>query len=100
MGKSKAQFKFQPDVEQAFLNLSPENVPVMKADFPSIKSRQLELERKFGRPVPEYLVWLERIYPGDIEAFLAHEENYGEFAAWLPLHMKFRGLKQGESAHL
>lgn len=98
--KGKAQFKFQPDVEKAFLNLPAESVPVMEANFPSIHERQLELERKFGRAVPEYLVWLERIYPGDVEAFLTHEEQWGKYSAWLPLQVKFRGLNPGEDVDL
>merc|ERR1719204_2982752 len=98
--KGKAQFAFQPDVERVFLNLPPESAPVMKADFPPIAQRKLELERKFGRSVPDYLVWLERIYPGDIEAFLQHEDTWGQYSAWLPLELKLRGMEPGEEVSL
>lgn len=98
--KGKAQFKFHPEVEKAFLNLPAESVPVMTANFPDISTRKLELERQFGRPVPEYLVWLERIYPGDVEAFLQHDEDWGKYSSWLPLQVKFRGLNPGESVDL
>jgi len=98
--KGKAQFAFHPKVEQAFKNLPADSVPVMEVNFPKIQTRKLELERIYGREVPEYLVWLERIYPGDIEAFLQHEQDYGRYSSWLPLQYKLRGLEPGEVAEL
>jgi len=98
--KGKPPFAFNKSVEEAFLHLPAESVPVMKADFPPIKQRKEELERKFGRPVPDYLVWLERIFPGDVEEFLQFEDTWGAWSAWLPLELKLRGMEPGEEVSL
>jgi len=98
--KGNPPFGFNAEVEQAFLDLPEESVPVMKADFPPIEARKFELERKFGRTVPDYLVWLERIYPGDVEELLQFQDTWGQYSAWLPLELKFRGMDPGEEVDL
>merc|ERR1719397_2035131 len=98
--KGNPQFGFHPRVERAFLDLPSESVPVMKADFPSISERKYELERKFGRPVPEYLVWFDRIYSGDVDEMLQYQDTWGDYASWLPLELKLRGMEPGEDIDL
>merc|ERR1719397_190965 len=98
--KGKPPFAFNKSVEKAFLNLPEESVPVMEANFPPISQRKEELERKFGRPVPDYLVWLERIYPGDVEGLFEFEDTWGQYSAWLPLELKLKGMEPGEEVSL